>query len=207
MHADCAVNTVGSIRIVIADDQVLFVDTLRSVIENRAKDMEVLGVAYDGKDALEIIQKKRPDVAVVDIRMPKIDGVELTKRALESVPGVKMLILTAFPDDEYVQKAIKNGAAGYILKTTRVDELLSAVRAGVSGSFAVSHDVLGVLQGKPAYVRRTRLSRRVDPAYPAEATTAHPPLRPVRLPDERTVARHALGRGAGTRTVEGHPSE
>ncbi|ADK82940.1 response regulator transcription factor [Sediminispirochaeta smaragdinae] len=134
------------IELVIADDQVLFVDTLKSVIEHRAKDIHITGVAYDGKTALRIIEQTNPDVALLDVKMPYINGLELSQKLYMIRPGVKVIILTTFPDDEFVEQALQHGAAGYLLKNMLSDDLINSIRMVHSGNILISEKVGSVLQ-------------------------------------------------------------
>jgi DNA-binding NarL/FixJ family response regulator len=125
-------------RILIVDDQALFADSLKSVIGYRASDFEVIGVAEDGAAAIEAARRDPPDLILMDIRMPGLDGVHATKAIHAEHPGIKIIVLTSFDDDEYVYEALENGAVGYILKDIPVSELLSSLRAVMDGAFLVS---------------------------------------------------------------------
>jgi DNA-binding NarL/FixJ family response regulator len=125
-------------RILIVDDQALFADSLKAVIGYRAADFAVMGVAEDGAAALEAVRREVPDVILMDIRMPGLDGVQATKAIHAELPEVKIVVLTSFDDDEYIYEALENGAVGYILKDIPVSELLSSLRAVMEGSFLVS---------------------------------------------------------------------
>ena len=122
------------IRVVVVDDQALvrsgFVVLLRS-----APDIEVVGEAADGVEALEVVARERPDVVLMDIRMPELDGVEATRRigVDPRLGGTRVLILTTFDLDEYVFAALRAGASGFLLKDTLPDELLAAVRVVAEG--------------------------------------------------------------------------
>lgn len=109
------------IKIMIADDQELIRDSLSIVLGANA-DMEVTGLAGNGRELIELIEKGRkalPDVVLMDVRMPELDGVEATHAVKERWPQVRIIILTTFDDDEYVFNALKYGASGYLLKACR----------------------------------------------------------------------------------------
>lgn len=116
-------------RILIADDQQLFAEGLRFVIESRAPDFTVVDIASNGKIAVAKVRDHRPDVVLMDVRMPEMDGVEATKIIHERYPQVKILILTTFDDDEYVKQSMQHGAIGYILKNRPPAELIDSIRA------------------------------------------------------------------------------
>jgi len=116
------------IRILIADDHALVRDGTRRILEEEA-DFDVVAEAGDGEAAVVLTRELKPDVAIVDIAMPKIDGIEATKQIKKTCPTTAVLILTAFDDDQFIFSLLKAGAAGYMLKTARSQELVDAVRA------------------------------------------------------------------------------
>lgn len=120
------------IKILIADDQDLIRESLKIVLDLN-KDMEVIGTAENGLTVLELLKKTLPDVILMDIRMPEMDGVLCTKTVKEKYPGVKIIILTTFDDDEYVFYALKYGASGYLLKGCSVQELTAAIHTVMGG--------------------------------------------------------------------------
>jgi DNA-binding NarL/FixJ family response regulator len=120
------------IRIVIADDHEVVREGTRNLIEREA-DMEVVGEASDGEEAVKIIQEKRPDVAILDIAMPKLSGIEVTRLIKPTLPNTAILILTAYDNDEYVFALLEAGAAGYLLKDVPGREIVKAVRLVYSG--------------------------------------------------------------------------
>lgn len=121
-----------SIRLVIAEDERLTRETLASLIALE-EDMEVVGVAADGSEALWQVRQNLPDVLLADINMPKMDGIELTRRVKQEMPSVGVVILTIYHDDANVFEAIKAGATGYILKDSALDQTLAAIRAIARG--------------------------------------------------------------------------
>jgi DNA-binding NarL/FixJ family response regulator len=132
----------NKIRVVIVDDQRLFVSSLSTVLRGHGKGrIEVVGVAYDGQEALQLVAQTRPDVVLMDVRMPVMDGVKATKKIREQYPDSRIVILTTFDDDDYVFQALQNGAVGYILKNIESEELITAVKAVFDGQFLVSNAV------------------------------------------------------------------
>ena len=114
------------IKVLLADDQELIRQSL-SFVMSRQEDIEMVGTAANGREALELVEEKQPDVVLLDIRMPEMDGVECTRRIKQEFPGIKVIILTTFDDDDYVFDALRYGASGYLLKGVSVDGLTNAV--------------------------------------------------------------------------------
>lgn len=138
----------GKIKVLLCDDQVLFIESLRIVLETRAEDISVVGVAADGSAAIELAETTRPDVVLMDVRMPGMNGVESTKTLKERHPEMRVLMLTTFDDDEYVIEALRLGAAGYLLKDVPPTELIAAVRAVYAGGVLISPRVASRLVDK-----------------------------------------------------------
>jgi DNA-binding NarL/FixJ family response regulator len=129
------------IRVVIADDQDLVRTGFRAIL-NSEPDIEVVGEASDGREAVEICRQLRPDVILMDIRMPHLDGLEATRQIVtdpQSKPRV--LILTTFDLDEYVYEALRFGASGFLLKDNPVDHLLTAVRVVAQGEALIAPSI------------------------------------------------------------------
>ncbi|MCT3012430.1 DNA-binding response regulator, partial [Propionibacterium freudenreichii] len=125
------------ITVFLADDQELVRSGFRMLIDAE-DDMEVVGEGVDGADTVRQIATLRPDVVLMDIRMPGMDGVEATKQVVALDNGTKVLVLTTFDLDEYVFAALKAGASGFLLKDTRPADLLSAIRAVAAGDSVVA---------------------------------------------------------------------
>jgi DNA-binding NarL/FixJ family response regulator len=121
------------VRVMIADDQQLFAEGLRVVIESRAPRFEVVGIAQNGKIAVSMARDLKPDVILMDVRMPEMDGVVATRLIHEKYPEIKILILTTFDDDEYVKFSLRNGAIGYLLKNRPAEELVESIKALARG--------------------------------------------------------------------------
>jgi DNA-binding NarL/FixJ family response regulator len=133
------------IRLMIVDDQVLFLESLSTFLRNYAEDIEVVGLAKNGREALETAPALRPDVILMDVHMPVMDGVEATGRLIEALPGVRILILSTYDEDEYVHKALKRGAAGYLLKDISPTELIASIRALKGGAVQISPQIVAKL--------------------------------------------------------------
>ena len=129
------------IKVMIADDQELIRDSVKIVLEQNG-DMQVSALASDGRECLDLIEQDRPDVILMDVRMPEVDGVQATRIIKEKYPEVSIIILTTFDDDEYVFNALKYGASGYMLKGVSVSELSSAIRTVASGGAMINPEVV-----------------------------------------------------------------
>ncbi len=129
------------IKVMIADDQELIRESLKIVL-NMNPDMEVPAVAENGQELMQLLKKELPDVILMDVRMPEIDGVQCTRIIKEQYPKIRIIILTTFDDDEYVYNALKFGASGYLLKGVSVPELTQAIRTVVSGGAMINPNVV-----------------------------------------------------------------
>ncbi len=151
-----------SIRVLVADDQTLVRAGFRLLVDSAA-DLEVVGEAVDGAQAVELARRERPQVVLMDIRMPRMDGLEATRRiaADELLAGVRVLMLTTFDLDEYVYQALRAGASGFLLKDTPPADLLAAIRVVAAGDALLA----------PGITRRliAEFARRPDPARVAPA--------------------------------------
>jgi DNA-binding NarL/FixJ family response regulator len=121
-----------SIRVLIADDQALVRDGFGMILDAQP-DIDVVAEASDGREAIERARELRPDVVLMDIRMPEVDGIEATRRLLADDGGPRVLMLTTFDQNEYVYEAMKAGASGFLLKDVRREELVNAVRVVAAG--------------------------------------------------------------------------
>jgi DNA-binding NarL/FixJ family response regulator len=120
------------LRLLIADDHPVYRDGLRLLLGDR-DDVEVVGAATDGEEAVRLAAETAPDVVVMDVQMPRLNGIEATRRIVEASPGVGVLVLTMYEDDESVFSAVRAGARGYVLKGADELEILHAVRAVARG--------------------------------------------------------------------------
>ncbi len=129
-----------TIRIVVADDQALMRGGFRMILDAE-EDLEVIGEAIDGTDAIRAVERLAPDVVVMDVRMPAMDGIEATRRITAFDAPPKVLILTTFDLDEYVYDALRAGASGFLLKDRPPEELVAAVRVVASGDALLAPSV------------------------------------------------------------------
>ena len=154
----------ASIRVLVADDHILMRHGLRLIIDAQ-EDMEVVGEAGDGFEALELAGELRPDIILMDIAMPHCDGLEATKLIKRQLPEVQIIVLTVHEEAESLFKALQSGARGFLLKKARAEELIAALR--------------GVLRGE-AYLSPLMASKLVDEFV--RLTRAHSPLPVLKSP-------------------------
>ncbi len=130
------------IRVLLADDQALVREGFRALID-RETDMTVVGEAADGAEAVQLARQMGPDLVLMDIRMPGTDGLEATRRILTGAdPGIRVLILTTFDQDDYLYAALKAGASGFLLKDVRQAQLLAAIRTVTAGDALLAPSVI-----------------------------------------------------------------
>jgi DNA-binding NarL/FixJ family response regulator len=136
-------------KVIICDDQALIRDGLEMLL-TLEKDIDVVGQAQDGAEALELVAQHRPDLVLMDLKMPGMNGIEATRQIRIHYPAVNVLVLTTYDDDEWMFDAIRAGAAGYLLKDTPREEVIKAVRGTVEGKSFVDPAVAGKLLGQVA---------------------------------------------------------
>jgi len=185
------------VRVLLADDHAVVRKGIREFLEE-AGDIEVVAEVGDGAEALRLVEERRPDVAVLDIRMPQVTGVEAARRIKERFPEVKVLILTAYDDDPYVFALLQAGADGYVLKTANSDELIVAVRTVYRGGTALSPEIA-------SKVVRQAVSGRPEGADSQIEALTDRELDVLRLA-ARGLTNRAIGHelGISHRTVQGH---
>jgi len=132
--------TKAKIKVILADDHQIVRAGIRQLLES-AKDIQVIAEAGDGEEAQALIQQHKPDVAVLDIQMPKASGIEVTRWVRSHLPEVGVLILTAYDDEPYVMAVLQAGANGYVLKTARTEELIQSVHDVYKGKSALGPTV------------------------------------------------------------------
>jgi DNA-binding NarL/FixJ family response regulator len=132
------------VRIVVADDHPIVRAGIVGVLET-AEGIDVVAQAGDGAEAVAAAAQHRPDLVLLDLQMPRMDGVEATRRILQSVPGVRVLVLTTYESDESILRAIEAGASGYLLKAAPEDEILAGIRSVASGGVALDPRMAALL--------------------------------------------------------------
>ena len=131
-------------KVIICDDQAIIRDGLEMLLKLE-HDIDVVGVAQDGAEAVELTKNKSPDLVLMDLKMPGLNGVEATRRIRTQFPQTKVLVLTTYDDDEWVFDAVRAGASGYLLKDTPREKVIEAVRGTVAGKSYVDPLVVGKL--------------------------------------------------------------
>lgn len=153
-------------KVVICDDQAIVRDGLAMLLKLEP-DIDVVGIAEDGAVAVETVAKQKPDLVLMDLKMPVMNGVEATRQIKTLHPEVKVLVLTTYADDEWVFDAIRAGASGYLLKDTPRDELIKAIKGTVTGRTYVDPSIAGKVleqvsshQTEPATLITGKLTER-----------------------------------------------
>ena len=155
------------IRVLVVDDQPLVRSGFRMVLEGRP-DLELAGEAADGEQAVALARELDPDVVLMDVRMPNVDGVEATRRLVESGSRARILVLTTFDLDEYVYAAIKAGASGFLLKDVEPTELVDAIRVVAAGNSLFGPAATERLLARFAETRSPGAARALDALTPRE---------------------------------------
>ncbi len=134
----------SAIRVLICDDQVVVCEGLKAILST-APGIEVVGIANDGAEALEMIPHARPDIALMDLKMPIMNGIEATRQIRAQYPDIRVLVLTTYDIDEWVFDAIRSGAAGYLLKDSPRETLVTAIKGTLDGKTYVDPGIAGKL--------------------------------------------------------------
>ena len=151
-----------SVRVVLVDDEAMVRVGLRMVLSSEP-DIEVVGEAEDGEKAVAVVAETEPDVVLMDIRMPHVDGIEGSRRVLEAHPGVRVVVLTTFDEDDYVEAALRIGVSGFLLKVAPPERLVEAVRAVAAGGGLLDPGVtVRVIESFAASPVRARRSEVLD---------------------------------------------
>lgn len=152
------------IRLVLCDDQELVTEGMEMIL-GAVADFEVVGVAHDGAEAVALVAECQPDLVLMDLHMPIMNGIHATRQIREHHPATRVLVLTTYDDDQWLFDAIRAGAAGYLLKDTPREQLIAAIRGTVAGATHVDPSVAGKLFRQMA---RPGASPTVDTTFAAE---------------------------------------
>jgi len=149
------------IKLLLADDQDILTEGLKLIL-GAEEDIEIVGTANNGKKAYELCRIRKPDVVLMDIQMPEVNGVEATEMIKKEFPNIKIIVLTTFNDDEYIYDALKNGASGYLLKDTSPVEILKAVRTVCNGGALIQSEVAVKVIDKFSQLAKKTEDKHID---------------------------------------------
>lgn len=151
-----------TLRVLLADDQILFRQMMVETLSEEP-DIEVVGEAADGQEAFDLCRRLSPDILLLDISMPRMDGIEATRRIVAEMPAVKVVILTAFDEDLYIFDLIEAGATGYLLKDSPTEQVVRAVRAAASGESLIQPSIANkILHATRRLLEREKLQTSVQ---------------------------------------------
>ncbi|HSK97386.1 MAG TPA: response regulator transcription factor [Euzebyales bacterium] len=182
-----------TVRVLLVDDEPLIRTGLRAIIDAEP-DLEVVGEADDGMTAMSATRRLRPDVVLMDVRMPKVDGIQATERILAAPDPPRIVVVTTFENDEYVYEALRVGASGFLLKRSRPDEIADAIRLVVRGDSLLFPAAIRTLAARHAggrtrdglrAARLTERERDVAPAHGGRPLQRRDRRRPDRQPRDR----------------------
>ncbi len=192
----------SKITVLLCDDHAMVREGTRRLLEAEA-DIEVVGEASDGLEAIEMAQKLSPQVVAMDVSMPRMNGIEATRRVKETCPSARVLVLTAYDDFQYVARLLQNGASGYILKSAKSEELIAAIRAT-----ALGESVLDSKVARDVFSRVARRTAEKRGSRSSEPETLSPPETKLRKPPQihgltarETLVLEFLSRGLSNKEI------
>jgi len=187
------------IRVLLTDDHTLFRQGVKRLLETESSDFEVVGEASDGGESVEKAKELRPDIVLMDIGMPGLSSFEASRQIRKNRPETKILFLTMYEDEDYLVQCLEAGAAGYVLKDTPAQQLLTAVRDVYKGGKYLSSRVLGKLvEDFRSRVRDTKMRPRIATLTPREREILK------LLAEGNSVKEIAVILGLSVKTVEAH---
>ncbi|MDR1684070.1 MAG: response regulator transcription factor [Elusimicrobiota bacterium] len=184
-----------NVRVLIADDQTLFREGIKDVLTGE-KWIEVVGEAADGEEAVALTKKLKPEVVLMDIKLPKLDGIAATRQIKAAVPEVNVLMLSSFEDEAHVMEAIKAGANGYLSKMLPAAELVNSIRTFTTEGLMIPQQLMGkLLQGL----------RKMDEGAPSQASLTKTEIRVLNLLGNGLSNKElALELGCSVKTIKNH---
>ncbi len=185
-------------KILLVDDHTLFREGIRALLSTEA-DIQVVGEAADGQQAIELAEKLSPDIIVMDLVMPGVNGMQAAQQLHDKHPNIRILILSMYDDDEYICQILKAGASGYVLKRAASDDLLRAIREVSNGGSALHPTVAAKLLKD--YVRKARSTEQRDPG---SVLTARESEILKLVAEGRTNQQIADILGLGRKTIDTH---
>lgn len=188
-----------TVRVLLGEDHFLVREGTRHMLAQH-RDLDIVGEAGDGDEAMRLIERLRPDVAILDMRMPGLSTIDITRQARDRAPGTRVLVLSAYDDDAFVTAALEAGASGYLLKTVRASELADAVRAVRRGEIVLDSQVsrkMALLWARKDSYRHASADEVLTPRELEVLALVARGLRNKEVADELRVS---------IRTVEGHLS-
>ncbi len=185
------------LRIMLADDHRLFRDGLRTLLSQQS-DMEVVGEAVDGPAVLTSARELRPDILLMDISMPGLNGIEATRRVLAEYPAIRIIMLSMHADQRYVSESLRAGALGYVLKDSAIDELLTAIRTVSRGQRFLSGSIASVILEEYVALAKERANSAFSTLSPREREVLQ------LLAEGRSTKEMAAHLHVSVKTVESH---
>jgi DNA-binding NarL/FixJ family response regulator len=156
------VTDVEKVKVLIVEDQVLIREGLATLLAQQNDDFEMLAGASDGEQAIEATRRYRPDVILMDLQMPRVDGITATRRILREFPQTRVVVLTTFETDQLIFEAISAGAVAYLLKDAKTDEIAATIRAAMNGQSQLSPGVAARILDEFKRLRRPDISTRLS---------------------------------------------
>jgi DNA-binding NarL/FixJ family response regulator len=155
------VSKIEKVRVLIAEDQALIREGIATLLAQQNDDFEIVPGAADGEQAIEFARRYRPDVILMDLQMPRVDGIAATQRILRELPQTRVVVLTTFETNDLIFEAVSAGAKAYLLKDARIDEIAATIRAVMNGQSGLSPGVAARILGEFKRLRGPRASAKL----------------------------------------------